>query len=116
MKLKKTYLILFLLSGINLFSQNTNKDILPMGTYQFVFKDRGSEVSYSLSENEKVYLNSLRDEDEIKMISLSETITIKLLPKSSVDKSDFKPLEHVCYLNEVPSSDSKNGKLPKSIN
>lgn len=45
-------------------------------------------------------VNSKRDKNKIVYLKLSDYVRVKILPKSEIEKSDFKPAKYIEYVKE----------------
>lgn len=70
------------------------------GTYQFIYKNRMSDESITLSETQLIRLESLRDDVKTIYVSFTELTTIKLLSSQEIQNPAFVPLTNKIYLTE----------------
>lgn len=72
----------------------------PIGTYQFIYKDRTSDQSIVLSDSQLEHLESLRDDSKTIYVSFSELTTIKLPSKQAITDPAFVPLTNKIFIKE----------------
>lgn len=68
------------------------------GTYQIQMVNTRDlpSIPYNLEQ----MVEEKRDKDKVVYIKLSDFVRVKVLPKSEIEKKDFKPVKHIEYVTE----------------